>query len=86
MNALRDDLLYHICPSLRGEYETKIDSLEWGTAGSSALSTGAAAHRRDPAGVMNWQETPDVDQAAQKAHEKYEEYQDELHRKAQKVQ
>ena len=28
LTALRDDLIYHICPALQAEYEEKIASLE----------------------------------------------------------
>ena len=86
LTALRDDLLYHICPALRAEYEEKIGSLERELLAAQLYVRELQRTIEILQAQMNRQEDLDVEGAEQKAHEEYEEYQDELHRKAKEAE
>ncbi|MBQ1310895.1 MAG: hypothetical protein IIY55_03520 [Blautia sp.] len=86
LTALRDDLVYHICPALRSEYEEKIASLE-----RELLAAQMYLHEKQRIieilqAQLNRQKTPSLEEAREKAHEEFEEYQEDLKKKAKEAE
>ncbi len=86
LTALRDDLLYHICPALRAEYEEKIGSLEREMLAAQLYLQELQRTVEILQAQLNRQEKPDVENAKEQAHEEYRQYQEDLNRQAKEAE
>ena len=86
LTALRDDLVYHVCPSLRALYEEKIASLE-------RELMAAQMYLREKQRVvellqaeLNRRKTPSFEEAEKQAREERKKYEENLKTKAEEAQ
>ena len=86
LTALRDDLLYHVCPALRAEYEEKIASVE-----REILA--AEMYLRENQRILeilqaqaNRKKTMSFEEARKEAHKEFEAYEEDLKRKAKEAE
>ena len=86
LTALRDDLIYHICPALRSEYEEKIAGLE-------RKLYAARLYLREKQRIieilqaqMNRNQKPSMDEARQEAGEEFRQFKEDLNRKAKEAE
>ena len=85
LTALRDDLVYHVCPALRAEYDEKIVSLE-----RELMAANMYLHQMQRTieilqAQMNQQQEPSLDKAEAQAKQENKEYEEDLHRKAEEA-
>ena len=86
LTALRDDLVYHICPSLRSEYEEKIASLERELLASQLYLLEMERILEILQAQLNQGQKPSMEEAEEKARKEYQEYQDDLNKKAKEAE
>ena len=86
LTALRDDLVYHICPSLRSEYEEKIASLERELLASQLYLLEMERILEILQAQMNQGQQPSMAEAEEKARKEYQEYQEDLNKKAKEAE
>ena len=86
LTALRDDLVYHICPSLRSEYEEKIASLERELLASQLYLLEMERILEILQAQMNQGQQPAMAEAEEKARKEYQEYQEDLNKKAKEAE
>ena len=86
LTALRDDLIYHVCPALRSEYEEKVASLE-------RELFAAQLYLREKQRIIellqariNRRQKPSMEEAEQKAKVEFEQYQEDLKKKAKEAE
>ncbi len=84
--ALRDDLLYHICPALRAKYEEKIGALEREIYAAQLYLREKQRILEILQAQMNRQQEPSVEEAERQAGEEFREFEDELHRRAKEAE
>lgn len=82
LTALRDDLIYHICPSLESEYEEKIACLERELLAAQLYLREKQRILEILQAQMNQNQEPSYTEAEQRAREENEAYQEDLNRKA----
>ena len=85
LTALRDDLIYHICPSLQSEYEEKIACLERELLAVQLYLREKQRIVEILQAQLNQAQKPSFTEAEQTAQEEYQEYQEELKRKAKRA-
>ena len=86
LTALRDDLIYHICPALQAEYEEKIASLERELLAAEMYLRENQRTLEILQAQMNQQKKPDVDEAQKQAKEEFHEYEEDLKKKAKEAE
>lgn len=86
LTALRDDLLYHICPALKAEYEEKIASLERELLAAQMYLQEKRRIIEILQAQMNRQKAPSMEEAREEAHEEFRSYQEDLKRKAKEAE
>ena len=86
LTAMRDDLLYHICPALKAEYEEKIASLERELLAAQMYLQEKRRIIEILQSQMNRQKAPSMDKARKEAHEEFRSYQEDLKRKAKEAE
>ena len=86
LTALRDDLIYHVCPALQAEYEEKIGSLEREILAAEMYLRENQRILEILQAQMNQQKQPDVEEAQKQAKEEFHEYEEDLKRKAKEAQ
>ncbi len=86
LNALRDDLLYHVCPALRAEYEEKIASLEREILAAEMYLRENQRVLEILQAQLNRQKEASVEAAQKEAREEFREYEEELKRKAKEAE
>ena len=82
LTALRDDLIYHICPALRSEYEEKIAGLERELYAAKLYLREMQRIIEILQAQMNRNKKPSVDEAKQEAGEEFRQFKEDLNRKA----
>ena len=82
LTALRDDLLYHVCPALQAEYDEKIVSLERELMAANMYLNQMQRTIEILQAQMNQQQEPSMEKAQAQAKQENKEYEDELNRKA----
>lgn len=82
LTAVRDDLVYHVCPALQAEYEEKIASLERELLAAQMYLAEKQRILEILQAQMNSQKEPSFEEAEQQAGEEYRKYEDDLHKKA----
>ncbi len=85
LTALRDDLVYHVCPALQAEYDEKIVSLE-----RELMAANMYLHQMQRTieilqAQMNRRQEPSMDEAEKQAKQENKEYEEDLHRKAEEA-
>ncbi len=86
LTALRDDLLYHICPALRAEYEEKIASLEREILAAEMYLRENQRILEILQAQMNRQKEPSFEEAQKEAQEEFREYEEDLKKKAKEAE
>ncbi len=86
LTALRDDLIYHICPALQAEYEEKIASLEREVLAAEMYLRENQRTLEILQAQMNRQKKLDVDEAQKQAKEEFKEYEEDLKQKAKEAE
>lgn len=86
LTALRDDLVYHICPSLQSEYEEKIASLERELLASQLYLLEMERILEILQAQLNQGQNPSMEEAEKKAKKEYREYQEDLNKKAKEAE
>ena len=86
LTALRDDLVYHICPALRSEYEEKIAGLERELFAAQLYLREKQRIIELLQSQINRRQKPSMDEARRKAREEYKEYQEDLKKKAREAE
>ena len=86
LTALRDDLVYHVCPALRAEYDEKIVSLERELMAANMYLKQMQRTIEILQAQMNQQQEPSMEKAEAQAKKEYKEYEDNLNRKAKEAQ
>ena len=86
LTALREDLLYHICPALKAEYEEKIASLERELLAAQMYLQEKRRIIEILQAQMNRQKAPSMEEAREEAHEEFRNYQEDLKRKAKEAE
>ena len=79
--ALRDDLLYHVCPALQAEYEEKIGSLEREILAAELYLRENQRLLEILQAQMNQRRAISYEEAEKKAKEEFHEYEEDLKRK-----
>ena len=85
LTALRDDLVYHVCPALRAEYDEKIVSLERELMAANMYLKQMQRTIEILQAQMNQQQEPSMDKAEAQAKQENKEYEEDLHRKAEEA-
>ena len=85
LTALRDDLVYHVCPALQAEYDEKIVSLERELMAANMYLKQMQRTIEILQAQMNQQQEPSMDEAEAQAKKENKEYEEELHRKAEEA-
>ena len=85
LTALRDDLVYHVCPALQAEYDEKIVSLE-----RELMAANMYLHQMQRTieilqAQMNRQQEPSLEEAEAQAKQENRAYEDDLHRRAEEA-
>ena len=86
LTALRDDLIYHICPALQTDYEEKIASLERELLAAEMYLRENQRTLEILQAQMNQQKKPDIDEAQKQAQEEFHEYEEDLKKKAKEAE
>ena len=86
LTALRDDLVYHICPALQAEYEEKIASLERELLAAEMYLRENQRILEILQAQMNQQKKPSYEEAKKKAREEFLGYEEDLKRKAKEAE
>lgn len=86
LTAIRDDLVYHVCPSLQAEYEEKIASLERELLAAEMYLRENQRILEILQAQINRQKKPSYEEAAKEAREEFREYEEELKRKAKEAE
>ena len=82
LTALRDDLVYHVCPALQAEYDEKIVSLERELMAANMYLKQMQRTIEILQAQMNQQQKPSMDEAEAQAKRENKEYEDDLNRQA----
>ena len=85
LTALRDDLVYHVCPALQAEYDEKIVSLERELMAANMYLKQMQRTVEILQAQMNQQQEPSMEKAEAQAKKENKEYEDDLNRKAEKA-
>ena len=85
LTALRDDLVYHVCPALRAEYDEKIVSLERELMAAQMYLRELQRTIEILQSQMNQQQEPSMEEARAQAKKENKEYEDDLNRKAEEA-
>ena len=85
LTALRDDLVYHVCPALSAEYEEKIVSLERELIAANMYLREKQRIIEILQAQMNQQQKPSYEKAETKAKEEFRKYEDDLKKKAEEA-
>jgi len=85
LTALRDDLLYHVCPALKAEYDEKIVSLERELMAAKMYLRQMQRTVEILQAQMNQQQEPSMDEAEAQAKQENKQYEEDLHRKAEEA-
>ena len=85
LTALRDDLVYHVCPALRAEYDEKIVSLERELMAANMYLRQMQRTIEILQAQMNQQREPSMDEAEARAKQENREFEEDLHRKAEEA-
>ncbi len=85
LTALRDDLVYHICPALRAEYEEKIVSLERELLAAQMYLREKQRIVELLQAQINRQKMPSIEEAERDAREEFKEYEEDLKKKAEEA-
>ncbi len=85
LTALRDDLVYHVCPALRAEYDEKVVSLERELIAANMYLREKQRIIEILQAQLNQQQEPSYEKAETKAKEEFREYEEELKRKAEEA-
>ena len=86
LTALRDDLIYHICPALQSEYEEKIAGLERELFAAQLYLREKQRIIELLQAQINRRQNLSVEEAKKKAREEYKEYQEDLKKKAKEAE
>ncbi len=85
LTALRDDLVYHVCPALQAEYDEKIVSLERELMAANMYLKQMQRTVEILQAQMNQQQEPSMEKAEEQAKKENKEYEDDLNRKAEEA-
>ena len=85
LTALRDDLVYHVCPALRAEYDEKIVSLERELMAANLYLRELQRTIEILQAQRNAQKKPSMEEAQAQAKRENQEYEEELNRKAEEA-
>ena len=83
--AMRDDLVYHVCPALQAEYEEKVVSLERELFAANLYMQEKKRILEILQAQLNRQQALSVEQAEQMAREEFKKHEEELKRKAEEA-
>ena len=86
LTAIRDDLLYHICPSLRAIYDEKIGSIEREILAAKLYLREKQRILESLQAQLNRQEIVSVKDAEEKAGEEFRRFEEDLHKKAEEAE
>ena len=86
LTAIRDDLLYHICPSLRAVYDEKIGSIEREILAAKLYLREKQRILEILQAQLNRQEIVSVKDAEEKAGEEFRRFEEDLHKKAEEAE
>ena len=86
LTAIRDDLLYHICPSLRAIYDEKIGSIEREIPAAKLYLREKQRILEILQAQLNRQEIVSVKDAEEKAGEEFRRFEEDLHKKAEEAE
>ena len=86
LTALRDDLIYHICPALRSEYEEKIAGLERELYAAQLYLREKQRIIEILQAQMNRNKNPSMEEAEQEAGEEFRKFKEDLNRKAKEAE
>lgn len=85
LTALRDDLVYHVCPALKAEYDEKIVSLERELMAANMYLRQLQRTIEILQAQMNQRQEPSIETAETQARQENKEYEEDLHRKAEEA-
>ena len=85
LTALRDDLIHHVCPALRAEYEEKIVSLERELIAAQVYLRQLQRTVEILQSQINRQTQPSMEEAEEQARKENQEYEEDLNRKAEEA-
>ena len=85
LTAFRDDLVYHVCPSLRALYEDKIASLERELLAAQMYLREKQRILEFLQAELNRRKNPSFEQAEKQAREEREKYEEDLKKKAEEA-
>ena len=85
LTALRDDLVYHVCPALKAEYDEKIVSLERELMAANMYLRQMQRTVEILQAQLNRQQKPSMEEAEAQAKQENKEYEEDLHRKAEEA-
>ena len=85
LTALRDDLVYHVCPALRAEYDEKIVSLERELMAANMYLRQLQRTIEILQAQMNQRQEPSMEKAEAQAKQENKEYEEDLRRKAEEA-
>ncbi len=85
LTALRDDLVYHVCPALRAEYDEKIVSMERELMAANMYLRQLQRTIEILQAQMNQRQEPSMEKAEAQAKQENKEYEEDLHRKAEEA-
>ena len=85
LTALRDDLVYHVCPALKAEYNAKIVSLELELMAANMYLHQMQRTIEILQAQMNQQQEPSLQEAEARARQENRQYEEDLHRKAEEA-
>lgn len=85
LTALRDDLVYHICPALKAEYDEKIVSLERELMAANLYLRQMQRTIEILQAQINRRQRPSMDEAEAQAKQENKEYEEDLHRRAEEA-
>ena len=85
LTALRDDLVYHVCPALQAEYDEKIVSLERELMAANMYLKQMQRSIEILQAQMNQQQEPSMEEAEAQAKRENKEFEDDLNRKAEEA-
>ena len=86
LTAIRDDLLYHVCPSLRAIFDEKIGSIEREILAAKLYLREKQRILEILQAQLNRQEIVSVKEAEEKAGEEFRQYEEDLHKKAEEAE
>ena len=86
LTAIRDDLLYHVCPSLRAIFDEKIGSIERELLAAKLYLREKQRILEILQAQLNRQEIVSIKEAEEKAGEEFRQYEEDLHKKAEEAE